>query len=109
MTRIYEVFQQAREGDPMTHVGSLNAGDDELALQYARDLFSRRNEALRLWVVPRDTVAEIDDPDLLKPPFDRSYRRPDGYNPVARLRAVKARVAAATGTDISMINEDLAE
>jgi ring-1,2-phenylacetyl-CoA epoxidase subunit PaaB len=90
---IYEVFRQEREGEPMTHAGSLNADRDDLALHYAREIFSRRNEALRLWVVPREAVTEIDDPDLLKPPFDRSYRRPDGYNVVPKLRAVKARVA----------------
>jgi ring-1,2-phenylacetyl-CoA epoxidase subunit PaaB len=93
---VYEVFRQEREGDPMTHSGSLLAPSDELALQYARDIFARRNEALRLWVVAREHVATIDDPDLLRPPFDRSYRRPDGYNVVPRLRAVKARVAAAS-------------
>lgn len=92
---VYEVFQQGREGDPMTHVGSLNAPDDELALQYARDVFSRRYEALRLWVVPRNAVQQIDDLDLLRPPFDRSHRRPDGYNVVPKLRAIKARVAGA--------------
>jgi ring-1,2-phenylacetyl-CoA epoxidase subunit PaaB len=81
----------------MTHVGSLNAPDDELALQFARDVFSRRYEALRLWVVARSAVQEIDDLDLLRPPFDRSYRRPDGYNVVPKLRAVKARVAGASG------------
>ena len=79
----------------MTHVGSLNAPDDELALQYARDVFSRRYEALRLWVVPRNAVQQIDDLDLLRPPFDRSHRRPDGYNVVPNLRAIKARVAGA--------------
>lgn len=96
---IYDVFHQTREGEPMTHAGSLNADDDELALHYARDIFARRNEALRLWVVGREHVREIDDPDLLKPPFDRSFRRPDGYNVVPRLRAVKARVAAETGVE----------
>jgi ring-1,2-phenylacetyl-CoA epoxidase subunit PaaB len=95
---VYEVFRQEREGEPMTHSGSLVAPSDELARQYARQLFSRRNEALRLWVVARQQIAEIDDPDLLKPPFDRSFRRPDGYNVVPKLRAVKARVAAAGNT-----------
>ncbi len=97
---IYEVFRQEREGEPMTHAGSLEAAGDDLALQYARDIFSRRNEALRLWIVPRDAVTEIDDPDLLKPPLDRSYRRPDGYNVVPRLRAVRARVAATRQQEI---------
>jgi ring-1,2-phenylacetyl-CoA epoxidase subunit PaaB len=93
--RVYEVFRQEREGEPMTHAGSLLAPDDDLARQYARDIFSRRNEALRLWVVARLQIAELDDPDLLKPPFDRSFRRPDGYNVVPKLRAIKARVAAS--------------
>jgi ring-1,2-phenylacetyl-CoA epoxidase subunit PaaB len=96
---VYEVFRQEREGEPMTHSGSLLAPSDDLALQYARDIFARRNEALRLWVVAREHVAAIDDPDLLKPPLDRSYRRPDGYNVVPKLRAVKARVAAASGQE----------
>src|SRR5690606_8658069 len=52
--RIYEVFYQSLPGDPMTHCGSLQAPDDALALQYARDVFSRRNESLRLWVVARE-------------------------------------------------------
>jgi ring-1,2-phenylacetyl-CoA epoxidase subunit PaaB len=91
--RVYEVFRQERPGEPMSHSGSLLAPSDELALQYARDIFSRRNEALRLWVVAREHIGEIDDPDALKPPFDRAYRVPAGYNLVAKLRAVKARVA----------------
>lgn len=96
--RVYEVFRQERPGEPMTHSGSLLAPSDELALQYARDIFSRRNEALRLWVVAREHVGELDEPDLLKPPFDHTYRTPAGYNLVAKLRAVKARVAAEAGT-----------
>ena len=91
---VYEIFRQERAAEPMTHVGSLLAPSGDLALQYARDLFSRRNEALRLWVVARDAVGEIDEPDLLQPPLDRAYRLPAGYNLVPKLRAVKARVAA---------------
>jgi ring-1,2-phenylacetyl-CoA epoxidase subunit PaaB len=97
---VYEVFRQERPGDPMTHSGSLLAPDDELARQYARDLFSRRSEALRLWVVPRGAIAEIDEPDLLKPPGDRAYRVPAGYTKIAeKVRAARARVApvAASG------------
>ena len=60
--------------------------------------FSRRYEALRLWVVPRASVQTIDDLDLLRPPFDRSHRRPDGYNVVPKLRAIKARVAGTAET-----------
>ena len=58
---VYEVFRQEREGEPMQHHGSVLAPSADLARQYARDFFSRRNEALRLWVVPREAMdAEVD-------------------------------------------------
>jgi ring-1,2-phenylacetyl-CoA epoxidase subunit PaaB len=102
---IYEVFRQERPGEPMTHAGSLIAPSDDLAAQYARDIFSRRNEALRLWVVARERITELDDPDLLKPPGDHLYRVPAGYNIVGKLREVKARVAAERGTPVPQATE----
>ena len=88
---VYEVFRQERDGEPMQHSGSLLAPNDELARQYARDFFSRRNEALRLWVVPRAAIIAVDEPDWLQPPFDHSYRVPASYQIVEKLRAAKAR------------------
>ena len=70
----YEVFQQAKDGDPMRHGGNVLAPDPELALHYARELFGRRNESSRLWVVRRADIAVLEDPDLLDPPLDRSFR-----------------------------------
>ncbi|MGH2463978.1 MAG: 1,2-phenylacetyl-CoA epoxidase subunit PaaB, partial [Candidatus Limnocylindrales bacterium] len=70
----FEVFRQEREGEPMRHGGSVMAPDSGLALDYAREMYSRRGESLRLWVVRRADIAEIDDPDLLRPPLDRSYK-----------------------------------
>jgi ring-1,2-phenylacetyl-CoA epoxidase subunit PaaB len=93
---VYEIFRQEREGEPMQHSGSVLAPSDELARQYARDFFSRRNEALRLWVVPRAAIVEVDDADWLKPPFDRTYRVPAGYNIVEKIRTAKARAARET-------------
>ncbi len=98
---VYEVFQQQKEGGALVHSGNIQAPDDDLAIHYARELYGRRGESVRLWVVPRDHVLELTDPDLLKPPFDRSYRRPDGYNVVPKLRAVKARVAAASEKEVT--------
>lgn len=95
--RVWEVFRQEAEGDPMIHGGSVNAPDAELALHYAREFFGRRQESHRLWVVPRDAITELDDPDLLQPPFDRSFKRPGGYIIKHKLEAAKAR--AASGTD----------
>ena len=42
-------------------------------------------------MVPRDAILELDDPDLLQPPFDRSFKRPGGYIIKHKLEAAKAR------------------
>jgi len=78
----------------MTHSGNVNAPDEELAMHYAREFYGRRQESNRLWVVPRDANAELDDPDLLKPPFDRSFKKPGGYIIKHKLEAAKARAGS---------------
>jgi phenylacetate-CoA oxygenase PaaH subunit len=93
--RVWEVFQQAAEGDAMVHGGSVNAPDEELALHYAREFYGRRQESHRLWVVPRDAILELDDPDLLQPPFDRSHKRPGGYLIKHKLEAARERAGTA--------------
>ena len=57
----WEVFQQAKDGDPMRHGGNVLAPDRELAVHYARELFGRRNESSRLWVVRRADIAVLED------------------------------------------------
>jgi phenylacetate-CoA oxygenase PaaH subunit len=101
----WEVFQQAKEGDPMRHGGNVLAPDRELAVHYARELFGRRNESTRLWVVRRSDIAVLEDPDLLDPPLDRSFKKPGGYVMRDKLAAARARAgthkpaARATGHD----------
>ena len=90
----YEVFQQAKDGDPMRHGGNVLAPDAELALHYAREMFGRRNESSRLWVVRRADIAVLEDPDLLDPPLDRSFKKPGGY--VMRDKLAAARERAGT-------------
>jgi phenylacetate-CoA oxygenase PaaH subunit len=90
----YEVFQQAKDGDPMRHGGNVLAPDAELALHYAREMFGRRNESTRLWVVRRADVTVLEDPDLLDPPLDRSFKKPGGY--VMRDKLAAARERAGT-------------
>jgi ring-1,2-phenylacetyl-CoA epoxidase subunit PaaB len=87
----YEVFQQQKDGDPMRHGGNVMAPDGELALHYAREMFGRRNESTRLWVVRRADIAVLDDPDLLDPPLDRSFKKPGGYVMRDKLAAARAR------------------
>ncbi|HYH91545.1 MAG TPA: hypothetical protein VD763_00175 [Candidatus Saccharimonadales bacterium] len=88
----WEVFRQEKDGDPMRHGGSVLAPDAELAAHYARELYGRRQESVRLWVVRRADVIDLDDPDLLQPPLDRSFKKPGGY--VMRDKLAAAREAA---------------
>src|SRR5262249_25210760 len=94
-----------KDGDPMRHGGNVLAPDRELALHYARELFGRRNESSRLWVVRRADIAVLEDPDLLDPPLDRSFKKPGGYVMRDKLAAARPRpgpekpAARATGHD----------
>ena len=47
----YEVFRQEKDGGPMVHGGNVIAPDAELAVHYAREMYGRRQESVRLWVV----------------------------------------------------------
>ena len=94
---IWEVFREEKEGDPMRHAGNLRAPDAELALHYAREFYSRRQESVRLWVVPRAEIADLSDPDLLQPPLDRTFKKPGGY--VMRDKLEQARRRAGGDGD----------
>lgn len=87
----WEVFQRARDGDPMCHGGSVLAPDAVLALHYAREMYGRRQESTTLWVVRRADIQELDDADLLQPPLDRSFKKPGGYVMREKLAAARAR------------------
>ena len=90
----WEVFRQESEGGPMRHGGSVMAPDATLAVHYARELYGRRQESVRLWVVRRADITELDDPDLLAPPLDRSFKKPGGY--VLRDKLAAARTQHGT-------------
>jgi ring-1,2-phenylacetyl-CoA epoxidase subunit PaaB len=87
----YEVFRQAKDGDPMRHGGNVMAPDPELAVHYAREMFSRRGESVRLWVVRRADINVLEDLDLLQPPLDRSFKKPSGYAMRDKLAAARDR------------------
>jgi ring-1,2-phenylacetyl-CoA epoxidase subunit PaaB len=87
----WEVFRQEKEGDPMRHGGSVMAPDAELAVHYAREMFGRRQESVRLWVVRRSDVHVLEDADLLQPPLDRSFKKPGGYVMREKLAAARER------------------
>ena len=94
---VFEVFRQEKDGDPMRHAGNVVAPDAELATHYARELYGRRQESVRLWVVPRSEITDLSDPDLLQPPLDRTFKKPGGY--VMRDKLDQARQRARKGSE----------
>ena len=80
---LWEVFVRAKRGLSHTHVGSLHAPDAALALHNARDLYTRRQEGVSIWVVPAAAITasspEEHDP-LFEPAADKVYRHPTFYD-----------------------------
>lgn len=48
---LFEVFVRGRQSLNHVHVGSLHAADEQMALHSARDVYTRRNEGVSIWVV----------------------------------------------------------
>jgi phenylacetate-CoA oxygenase PaaH subunit len=84
----YEVFRQERRGQPFQHAGSFEAPNDHFAEIYARDFYGRRNESVALWIVPRESVAEVED---FFDELERNYHRVDGYSLKTKLREARER------------------
>ena len=79
----WEVFVRARRGLAHQHAGTVHAADGEAALRAARDLFTRRQEGISLWVVPSSEVVAsdpADDAELFEPAADKSYRFATSYD-----------------------------
>ena len=79
---LWEVFVRPRRGLSHGHVGSLHAPDAEMALRNARDVYTRRNEGVSIWVVRSDaiTASSPDERDpLFAPNGDKVYRHPTFY------------------------------
>ena len=79
---LYEVFVRGKRGLNHVHVGSLHAPDDEMAVHAARDLYTRRNEGVSIWVVQAAdiTASSPDEKDpMFAPSGDKVYRHPTFY------------------------------
>ena len=79
---LWEVFVQKKAGQPYVHCGSLHAFDNEMALQNARDLYTRRGEGNALWVVPASAIVASSPEDIgpfFEPANDKVYRHPTFY------------------------------
>ena len=79
---LWEVFIQKKAGQPFVHCGSLHAYDKEMALENARDLYTRRSEGSALWVVPAAAIVASSPEDIgsfFEPSNDKVYRHPTFY------------------------------
>ena len=74
---LFEVFVRSRRGLDHQHVGSLRADDAEMALQYAREIYTRRREGISIWVMRSADITasqEEDAPAFFEPAADKPYR-----------------------------------
>jgi ring-1,2-phenylacetyl-CoA epoxidase subunit PaaB len=79
---LWEVFVRSRNGLDHKHAGSVHAPDARLALQMARDVYTRRQEGVSIWVVPSDQITASDPGDkaaFFDPMEDKVYRHPTFY------------------------------
>jgi ring-1,2-phenylacetyl-CoA epoxidase subunit PaaB len=79
---LWEVFIRSRRGLSHQHVGSLHAPDAEMALTNARDVYTRRQEGVSIWVAATAdiTASSPDEKDaFFAPAADKAYRHPTFY------------------------------
>jgi ring-1,2-phenylacetyl-CoA epoxidase subunit PaaB len=80
---LWEVFVRPRRGLSHVHAGSLHAPDAEMALRNARDLYTRRQEGVSIWVAAAAsiTASSPDERDaFFDPAADKVYRHPTFYD-----------------------------
>ena len=83
MIPLWEVFVRAKAGLAHRHVGSVHAADAEMALQAARDVYTRRGEGLSIWVVPSVAITASDPTEkgmMFEPAASKIYRHPTFYD-----------------------------
>jgi len=76
---IWEVFIQPKSGSPFQHAGNVHATDKEMALQNARDLYTRRMEGTCIWVIKAEDIISSNPDDhesFFDPADDKVYRYP---------------------------------
>ena len=76
---LWEVFVRSQHGLAHRHVGSLHAPDAAMALNHARDVYTRRNEGVSVWVVRSTDITASSPGDreaLFDPADSKVYRHP---------------------------------
>ncbi|HWJ24968.1 MAG TPA: 1,2-phenylacetyl-CoA epoxidase subunit PaaB [Flavisolibacter sp.] len=80
---LWEVFIRSKQGLDHKHVGSLHAADAKMAIENARDVYTRRQEGVSIWVVESKYI-HASNPDeaesFYEPANDKVYRHPTFYD-----------------------------
>jgi ring-1,2-phenylacetyl-CoA epoxidase subunit PaaB len=80
---LWEVFLRSRQGLDHKHVGSLHAADARMAIQNARDVYTRRQEGVSIWVVESRHIHASQPEEagsFFDPAADKAYRHPTFYD-----------------------------
>lgn len=80
---LWEVFIRSKQGLDHKHAGSLHAADAQMAIENARDVYTRRNEGVSIWVVESKYIhaSNPDDAEsFYEPATDKIYRHPTFYD-----------------------------
>jgi ring-1,2-phenylacetyl-CoA epoxidase subunit PaaB len=80
---LWEIFIRSKQGLDHKHVGSLHAADAHMAVENARDVYTRRQEGVSIWVVESKHI-HASNPDeaesFYEPANDKIYRHPTFYD-----------------------------
>ncbi len=79
---LWEVFIRSKQGLDHKHAGSLHAADAQMAIENARDVYTRRMEGVSIWVVESKHIhaSNPDDAEAFyEPANDKVYRHPTFY------------------------------
>jgi ring-1,2-phenylacetyl-CoA epoxidase subunit PaaB len=79
---LFEVFVRSKQGLEHKHCGSIHAADTGMALRMARDVYTRRQEGVSIWVVPSVAITASvpeDKAPFFDPMQDKIYRHPTFY------------------------------
>lgn len=80
---LWEVFIRSKQGLNHKHVGSLRAADADMAVENARDVYTRRSEGVSIWVVESNAIHAshpTDAESLFEPAHSKVYRHPTFYD-----------------------------
>ena len=80
---LWEIFIRSKQGLDHKHAGSLHAADATMAIENARDVYTRRQEGVSLWVVESKHIHASNPDDaaaMYEPANDKVYRHPTFYD-----------------------------